>query len=169
MKIRKKYLIIGGVILLVGLLAGLGVTVASGPHSTWGCGFHSRFHSEDIADFISWKMDKRVEELNLNEGQMQEYEKIKGEVMVNITEAVEEKKEIHRIIHEEMSKDKPDMNAIANLVKERIKNMPDLIGKNLDLFLKFYGTLDEDQKARLIEKFRLRMGLAHESGTSLTM
>ncbi len=159
MKIRKKYLIIGGVILFVGILAGLGATVASGPHSAWGWGFHSRFHSEDIADFISWKMDKHVEELNLNEGQMQEYEKIRVEVMANIIEAVEEKKEIHRIIHEEMSKDKPDMNAMANLMKERMKNIPDLIGKNLDLFLKFYGTLDEEQKARVIEMFRWRMGL----------
>jgi len=159
MKKRKKYLIIGAVILSIGILASLGFTAACGPHGSWGKGFHSRFHSEDIADFISWKMDRHVKDLNLNETQRQEYENLKGEVKASIAEAIERRREFHRIMHEEINKQNPDLNNVANLAKERLQKMPDIIGKNLDLFMDFYNqVLTNEQRAKVIEMIRNRCG-----------
>jgi hypothetical protein len=158
MKRRKKYFIIGAVILSLAILGGLGVTMAYGPHGSWHKGFHHRFHSQDFTDFILWRMDRHAKELNLNETQMQEYEKIKGLIRANITAAIEEKKEFHKIMHEEINSSNPNINNVANLVKDQLKNMPNLIGKNLDLFVEFYNVLDENQKARVIEMIRWRMG-----------
>ena len=159
MKKRKKYFIIGAVIVSLGILASLGFTAACGPHGSWGKGFHSMFHSEDIADFISWKMDRHVKDLNLNETQSQEYEKIKDQVKASITEAIERRREFHRIMHEEINKENPDLNNVANLAKERLQKMPDIIGKNLDLFMDFYNqVLTDEQRVKVIEMIRDRCG-----------
>jgi Spy/CpxP family protein refolding chaperone len=159
MKKRKKYFIIGAVIVSLGILASLGFSAACGPHGSWGKGFHSRFHSEDIADFISWKMDRHVKDLNLDDTQKQEYEKIKDQVKASITEAIERRREFHRIMHEEINKENPDLNNVANLAKERLQKMPDIIGRNLDLFMNFYNQiLTDEQRAKVIEMIRDRCG-----------
>lgn len=159
MKKRKKYFIIGAVILSIGILASLGFTAACGPRGHWHKGFHSKFHSEDVADFILWKMDKHMKELNLNETQNQEYDRIKEQVKVSITEAIERRRQFHRMMHEEINKENPDLNNVANLAKERLQKMPDIIGKNLDLFMDFYNrVLTEEQRAKVIEMIRSRFG-----------
>jgi Spy/CpxP family protein refolding chaperone len=156
---RKKYFIIGAVILSIGILASLGFTAACGPHGSWGKGFHSRFHSEDIADFISWKIDRHVKDLNLDDTQKQEYEKIKDQVKGSMTEAIERRREFHGMMHEEINKENPDLNNVANLARERLQKMPDIIGKNLDLFMDFYNrVLTDEQRAKVIEMIRERCG-----------
>jgi len=159
MKKRKKYVVIGAVVLFLGIIASLGFTGACGPHGLWGKGFHSRFHSQDVADFILWKMDRHVKDLNFDDSQRQEYEKIKEQVKRNITEAMERRKEFHRFMHEEVNKENPDLNAVANFVKERLQKMPDMIGKHLDLFMDFYNrVLNDEQRAMVVEMIRNRFG-----------
>ena len=51
----------------------------------------------------------------------------------------------------------PDMQKVANLVKDRLTRMPDRIGTNLDQVVDFYNILNEEQKARVLEKMRERM------------
>jgi len=57
------------------------------------------------ADFILWKMDRHVKELNLSDDQKKDYEKSKEEIRAGIAEAIERKKDFHRIVHEEMDKE----------------------------------------------------------------
>jgi nitrous oxide reductase len=159
MKKRKKYIIIGAVVLFLGIIASLGFTGACGPHGAWGKGFHCRFHGQDVADFIFWKMDRHVKQLNLDDSQRQEYEKIKEQVKANITEAMQRRKKFHQIMHEEINKESPDLNSMAKLAKERLQKMPDMIGKNLDLFIDFYNrVLTNGQRAGVIEMIRERIG-----------
>jgi hypothetical protein len=159
MRKRKKYFIIGAVILSIGILASLGFTMACGPHGRWHKGYHHGFHSEDVADFISWKMDRHVKDLNLNETQKQEYENLKEQVTVSITEAMERRREFHRMMHEEINKESPNLNNVANLARERLQKMPDIIGKNLDLFMDFYNrVLTDEQRTKVIEMIRSRFG-----------
>lgn len=158
MKNRKRYIIIGAVILFIGILAALGVTAACGPHGHWHKGFHSRFHCGDVTDFVLWKMDRHVKDLNLNEDQRQEYDRVRGQIKTNITEAMEKRREFHGIVGAELSKENPDLKSLADLVKKRLEKMPSLIGEPLDLFVEFYNILDENQKAKVIERLRWRMG-----------
>ena len=159
MKKRKNFLIIGAVILSIGILASLGFTAACGPHGHWHRGFHSEFHSEDVADFVLWKMDKHVKELNLDDTQRQEYNRIKEQVKVSITEAIERRREFHRMMHEEINKENPNLNNVANLAKERLQKMPEIIGKNLDFFMDFYNrVLTDEQRTKMIEMIRSRFG-----------
>jgi hypothetical protein len=158
MKKRKKYIIIGAVILFIGILAVLGVNAACGPHGHWDKGFHPRFHCKDVTDFVLWKMDRHVKDLNLNEEQKQEYDRVRGQIKANIMEAMEKRREFHGIVETELSKENPDLKSLADLVKKRLDKMPGLIGKPLDLFLEFYNILDENQKAKVIERLRWRIG-----------
>jgi hypothetical protein len=110
-----------------------------------------------VADFILWKMDRHVKEMNLNDPQMEQYEEIKDQVKANITAAMERKREFHDIIHNEMGKENPNLNALAVEVKKRLETLPEVIGENIDLFLGLYNVLNPEQKAQLIEMFRHRM------------
>jgi hypothetical protein len=121
-------------------------------------GCHPGTHGEDIAEFILWKMDRHVKELNLTDTQKKEYAKSKEEIRAGITEAIERKKDFHRIVHEEMAKENPDIDALAGLMKARSQNIPDMVSKPIDLFVNFYNLLDENQKASVIEMLRARMG-----------
>jgi len=165
---RKKKTIIGFLILSLVVAVGIGAVTRCGPSGAWGRAFHPGFHrmgfhpgphGEDVADFILWKMDKHVKELNLNETQRQNYETAKGEIKTSVAEAMKRRMEFHDILRDEMSKENPDMNALASVVKEKVNHVPDMVSKHIDLFMGFYNTLDEDQKAQVIEMFRRRMDL----------
>jgi len=154
---RKKYILIAIVILSVAMLAGLGITAACCPRGHWHKGPHAGFHSEEVADFVSWKMDRHVKALNLDDSQSQEYEWLKGQIQESITEAMERRKDFHRMMHEEISRENPDLNAVANLAKDRLEKMPDMIGKNLDLLTDFYNrVLTDEQRAVVMEMIRDR-------------
>jgi hypothetical protein len=45
----------------------------------------------------------------------------------------------------------------VDLVKGRLRDMPDVVEKQLDYFVEFYNILDEGQKAELIEKIQKKM------------
>jgi hypothetical protein len=170
MSTRKK-VIIGALILSLAVVVGIGATIAHGPKGSWARGFPPGFHGmgchpgphgEDIADFITWKMDRHVKELNLNDAQKKEYEKSKEEIRAGIAQAIERKKDFHSIVHEEMDKENPDINALAGLMKERAQNIPDMVSKPIDLFVDFYNLLDKDQQAKVIEMFRARISFMQQ-------
>ncbi len=164
---KRKKTVIGALILSLAILVGIGATMAYGPRGSWARGFAPRFHGmachpgphgEDIADFILWKMDRHVKDLNLNEAQKGEYEKIKEEVRAGMADAIEKKQEFRGIVHAEMNKEHPDINALAVLMKDRAQRVPTMVAKPIDLFVDFYNLLNEAQKAQVIQMFRSRMG-----------
>ena len=164
---KRKKIITGVFILTLAVVVGIGATVAYGPKGSWARSFPPGFHGmgcnggphgEDIADFILWKMDRQVKELNLNDSQKKEYERSKEEIRAGIAAAVERKRDFRKMVHEEMDKEDPDINALAGLMKERAQHIPDMVSKPIDLFVNFYNLLDENQKAKVIEMFRARMG-----------
>ena len=166
MSTRKKS-VIGALILSLAVVVGIGATMAYGPKGSWASGFHPGFHGmgchtgphgQDVADFIIWKMDRHVKELNLNGTQIQEYEKTKEKIKASIADAMKGRRDFHEIVREEMDKENPDMNALASLIKERSQHLPDMVSKHIDLFLSFYNMLDDAQRAKVIELFRWRMG-----------
>jgi Spy/CpxP family protein refolding chaperone len=167
---KQKKMIIGTAILTLAVVVGIGATTVCGPKGSWARGFGPGFHGvgcppgphgEDLADFILWKMDRHVKALNLNDAQKKEYEKSKEEIRAGIAGAIERKKDFQRIVHEEMDKENPDINALAGLMKERAQHIPDMVSKPVDLFVNFYNLLDENQKAKVVEMFQTRMGSAH--------
>ena len=166
MKSRKKYFIIGAAILLIALLAGVSFIAACGPpgFSDMGphrmfCGedSHPRFFGKDFSEFILARVDSRVEDLDLSETQIEEYGEIRQKVKGKFVFAMEKRREFFRELRDEINEDNPNMDALAGRIKLHLGKMEDFMSGNLDLLMEFYNILDEDQKARVIEKMREKM------------
>ena len=166
MKFEKKHFIITAAILFLGIVTAFGLITACGfhgfrdmgPHPMFcGKGSHPKFFGKKISEHVLSRMDSKVEDLNLSENQKKEYEEIRLEVKEKLTEAMENRKENFRQLQNEINKDKPDINAMAEAAKKQFNKMPVFMADNLDLFIKFYNILDEDQKTKVIETMRKKM------------
>ena len=157
MKTKKKYFIIGGIVLFAILLTGFGLVAAWGPCGGFDRGFHSGFHNKDFSEFILWRLDKRVEELDLSEAQKGKYEEIKGKIETQLNEGMDDRKRLMKELQIEINKENPDVKVLAESIKKRIKRISAFMEGNLDLFVEFYENLDEEQKDRIIATIREKM------------
>ena len=157
MKTRKRYFVVGGIFLIVMLLAGFGLVAACGPCSGFEGGFHPGLHQKHFLDFVLWRLDKGVEELNLSEAQKKRYEELKGEIKTRLKERLDERKRWREELQTEMSKENPDVRALSESVKQRIERLSGFMEGNLALLVEFYETLDQQQKGKVLAMVRKRM------------
>ena len=160
MKFGKKHFVITVAILFLGIVVACGFHGYRdmGPHPMFcGKGSHPKFFGKKFSEHVLLRMDSKVEDLNLSENQKKEYEEIRLEVKEKLTEAMEKRKENFIQLQNEISKDKPDINTMAEAAKKQFNKMPVFMADNLDLFIKFYNILDEDQKTKVIETMRKKM------------
>jgi len=154
---RKKYFFAGGIALFIMFFAGFGLLAGCGPCRGFHRGFHPGFHNKDLSEFILWRLDKRVEELNLSEAQKQKYEEIKGKLETRLKEHGDSRKRLIEEVQTEMNKEDPDMKALSESIKKRIKRFSGFMEGNLDLFVEFYENLDKEQKNKIIATIRKKM------------
>ncbi len=154
---RKKYFIVGGIVLAIVLVMGLELVAARGPCRGFRGGFHPGFHPKDISEFIFWRMDKGVEGLNLSEAQKVKYEEMKGKLERRFKEHRDGRKRWMEELQTAMSKEDPDASALAESVKKGIERFSGFMEGNVDLFAEFYGTLDQEQKEKIMAAIREKM------------
>ena len=56
-----------------------------------------------------------------------------------------------------MNKEDPDVKALSESVKKRIERFSGFMEGNLDLFVEFYETLDQEQKEKIMVTIRKKM------------
>jgi Spy/CpxP family protein refolding chaperone len=154
---RKKYFVIGSIVLLIVLFAGFGLVEAWGPCRGFHRGFHPGFHHKDISEFILWRLDKGVKGLNLSEPQKGKYEEMKGKLEERFKEHRDDRKRWREELQTAMEKEDPDVKALSESIKKRIKRFSGFMEGNLDLVVEFYETLDQEQKEKIMAKIRERM------------
>ena len=167
MKIRKKYMIIGAIVVSVMLITGFGLVVADGPGRFWGeesyhrshgGPFHHRFHGEGMAAHLFSRMDSRMAFLEPDETQKEKVEEIKAKIKTRLREGMADRNALMTELRAELNGENPDVNNVSDIIKKRIREMSSFMEENIDLFVEFYNMLDEDQKGQLIERFREKMG-----------
>ena len=158
---RKKYFILGSIVLFIMLFAGFGLVTACGPCRGFHRGFHPGFHNKDFSKFILWRLDKRVEELNLSEAQKQKYEEIKGKLETRLKEHMDDRKRLMEELQTAINKEEPSVKVLSESIKKRIKRFPGFMEGNLDLFIEFYETLDKEQKDKVMATIRKKMKRCH--------
>lgn len=164
MKTRNRFYIIGGSILLIMLITGFGLVAAL--ENSWGgfhprMGFHRGFDHKDIGEFILWRLDKQMKELNLSEGQQDKYNQIRSNIEKHLIEGMDDRKVMMDTFHGEMSKDDPNVRLLVDMMKKKIDEVSGLMGENLDLVVGFYESLDVDQKNKILNEIRDRMDAHH--------
>ena len=160
MKTRKRVYIIGGSILLTILIFGFGLGAAL--ENSWGGfrhgkGFHRGFGHKDVGEFVLWRLDKQIKELNPTEGQQDKYNQIRSNIEKHLTEGMDDHKVMRDTFHGEMSKDDPDVRLLMDMMKTKINEVSGLMGENLDIVVGFYESLDSDQKNKILNEIRDRM------------
>jgi hypothetical protein len=150
---RKKVFIAGGIVLLIVLLMGFGRVAARGPCR----GFHPGFHHKDVSEFILWRLDKGVEGLNLSEPQKGKYEEMKGKLEGRFKEHREDRKRWMEELQRSINKEDPDVRVLSESVKKGMKGFSGFMEGNVDLFVEFYETLDQEQKEKIMAKIRKKM------------
>lgn len=154
---RRKYFIVGSIVLLIMLFTGFGLVAARGPCRGFHGGFHPRLHHKDVSEFILWRLDKGVEELNLSEPQKGKYEEMKGKLEEWFKEHREDRKRWREELQAAMNKEAPDVKALSESVKNRIKHFSGFMEENVDLFVEFYEILDHEQKEKIMATIREKM------------
>jgi Spy/CpxP family protein refolding chaperone len=151
---RKKVFIIGSIVLFVMLFTAFGLVAARGPCRGFDGGFHAGHHQNDFSEFILWRLDKRVEELNLSEAQKAKYEEMKGKLETRFKEHGEERKRWMEELQTAMNKQDPDVKVLSESVKNRIERFSGFMEGNVDLFVEFYENLDQEQKEKIMATIR---------------
>jgi protein CpxP len=154
---RKKYFVVGGVVLFIMFFAGFGLVTACGPCRGFHRGFHPGFHNKDFSEFILWRLDKRVEGLNLSEAQKEKYKEIKEKLETRFKEHRDDRKRFMEELQTAMNKEYPDIKVLSESIKKRIKRFSGFMEGNLDLFVEFYENLDKDQKDKMMATIRKKM------------
>ena len=163
MKIRKKHVVIGLIVIFITLFIGFGLMAIG--EARRGCNrhfpmhFHGRGHHfgyfdkgspEHILSFI----DNRIQSLDLNETQERKYEEIRAKIKNRFNEHMKDRKAFADRLREEVNRDNPDIDLIADLVKKRIQTMSSSMDEGLKYFVEFYKQLDDNQRRLIIERFR---------------
>lgn len=167
---KKRYVVIGGVVILFMIIAGYGFVSAWGPcgggdkgfkHDLHKRVFHSDSHGRDFVEFFIWRLDKRVKELNLTDAQQEKYNKIRSMIETHMTEGIVERKKMMEEIHGEILKEDPDVRFITESLKNKVNEVSGFIEDTLDLITDFYKTLDMDQRDKILAPMRERIGYHH--------
>jgi Spy/CpxP family protein refolding chaperone len=154
---RKKYFVVGGIVLLIVVFTGFGLVAARGPCRGFHRGFHPGFHHKDVSEFVLWRLDKGVEELDLSEAQKGKYEEMKGKLQTRFKEHREDRKRFIEELQTAMNKEGPDVRVLSESLKTRMERFSDFMQGNLDLFVEFYEILDQGQKEKIMSTVRERM------------
>jgi len=163
MKIQKKHVVIGLIVLFITLFMGFGIMaigkVRGGcdrhfPTGFHGRGFHTRHLDKDSPERMLSFLDKRIEFLDLNETQDRKYKQIRSKIKDHFNKHMEDRKASEEQLQKEIHRENPDINLIADLIKKRIQGMSSSMEEGLKYFAEFYKQLDENQKKLIIERFR---------------
>jgi len=166
MKIRKRFMVIGGVILLV-ILSGFGVFAAWGLAGWPGCspsfgpfgrGFHhGSWDRGEMIEFAFWRLDNRIQDLNLTPIQKEKYDELRKSMKGHFSGANEERVRLRKVFLEEMAKEVPDVVSLTKIMKKKIQDISGIMQTDLDLIAVFYGSLDNAQKQKVMSAIRERM------------
>jgi hypothetical protein len=158
MKKRNKIFFGSGAVLLAILLVGIGISVACGPRVHSGRCFGPPFH-DDFAEFMLWRMDRKVQKLDLKNEQKEKYNELRSKIEAQLSDGLEDRRRMREGFSLEIRKEDPDVKAMAETIKEKISKISSFMKENIDLFVEFYETLDDDQKDKVLEMIRERTRL----------
>jgi hypothetical protein len=160
---RRNVIIVGsvaGAVLLAAVLVGsVGARAWGSGRGFHGCGWgHPGFGGgKGVAEFVVWRMDKAVKDLNLTPVQKEKYDKLRSGITSHMAEAAKEHWALREEVHGEMAKDVPDIAVVAPKLKKAINDISMDLQGNIDLVTAFYGSLNDTQKKKLVADIHDRM------------
>ena len=167
MKTKKRFLVVGGILLGV-------VLVGAAFVEAWGQGLpffprgpQGSFHPgpgfrREMGEFMLYRLDEKVNQLDLTVDQKSKYDEFHGAIKTELSQAEENHDAMREALRKEMAKEIPDVSAITEKIKSTMQGGFASAQKDLDLFSTFYQSLNDNQKKQLVSEIKRRM--AHDAG-----
>jgi Spy/CpxP family protein refolding chaperone len=137
----KKLLVIGIPVGIVALLL-----------TTFAFGFGRHRHHGMMKDFMLYRIDKLADDLDLNAAQKAKWDLFKQDLVTNIDQRKDKRKEIHEIAQQELEKSNPDFTKITPMVHDQIDSTAqfahDLVNRVNELLV----DLSPEQKRKLSQR-----------------
>lgn len=131
-------------ILAVFLFATVGFSQGRGHHG------HRGPHGM-MKDFMLFKLDRLSKELNLNPSQQAKWDAFANDLEANMEERFSKRRDVHRQIHEELTKEDPDVNKVKALIHSQIDEHARTAHSMADRVLELYSDLNPEQKKLVSE------------------
>ena len=112
---------------------------------------------DQFAECVLARIDGRVADLQLTEQQNTHYQELRLRLKGRMEAQFNEQRALKEQIRAEVNRDKPNPQVVNDLVKRRIRMLSQGLEEGSDLFAEFYGLLDENQKGKVLARFRERM------------
>ncbi len=103
------------------------------------------------------RFNRITEELNLTEDQQAQLKKMQERRKAERAKHREERSALMDKVQAKLNADNPDPEEILDLVKNTTKDWPNPHIKRLERFTELYKILDDDQKAKALEKMQKRI------------
>jgi Spy/CpxP family protein refolding chaperone len=140
-------------VLMITIPLGLVVLLVGG-HFAYSRGFRGH-HGEWAKDFLFYKLDQVSKELNLDSAQQAQMDTLKQDLSTMMEQRRAKRQEVHKLVHDELKKDNPDIRKVQPLIDQQIDDMAQnahqLVGRISD----FYSQLKPEQKkalSRIVEE-----------------
>ncbi|MBN1101958.1 MAG: hypothetical protein JXL84_00945 [Deltaproteobacteria bacterium] len=166
MKTRKGIKVFGVVLLGVSCFLLVGKLGGCRPPGFSGGGFCPVFREDacppvfrgkGFADHVLNRFDRQAEELNLSGEQRKSYEEIHARLKENLEQGHARRQGLFNQVRSELAKEKPDIDRVSGIIKNTMQEIPEHMGRDLDLFVSFYKILDDNQQRQVVETLQKRM------------
>jgi Spy/CpxP family protein refolding chaperone len=144
----KKMLTVGSAILAVVLLSGF---AWRGGHGGWGR------DPERVKQFITWRLDDKLEDLDASEAQKKSIHAIKDRLFEDGKGLMQDQQTARAEAFTQLSSDAPDAAKLHALVDARIEAMRAFAHKATDAALEAHKVLTPEQRKALAIEYRERM------------
>jgi Spy/CpxP family protein refolding chaperone len=144
----KKILTVGSAILAVVLLSGFGWR---GGHGGWGR------DPERMKQFVTWRLDDKLEDLKATEAQKKSIHGIKDRLFEDGKQVMAGQQAAREEAFTQLSSERPDAAKLHALVDERFEAMRALAHKATDAALEAHKVLTPEQRKALADEYRERM------------
>ena len=150
MKLKRHHLLGFGVVIILAVSVGFGLSC----HPRFHRFPHKGPHSQKFAQRLLNRMDKKVDLLDLSPGQKETYDRIREKVKKDVLAMSEERRAFFRTVKTEINLDNPNMERLSELTRKHLHRLPVTIEKYLDYFLEFYQVLNEKQQDQILSEMR---------------
>ncbi|XXF76684.1 periplasmic heavy metal sensor [Myxococcaceae bacterium GXIMD 01537] len=145
---NKKLLVAASAVLGVVLLSGF----AGRGHHGWG-----RHDPARIKQFVTWKVDDRLEDLDATDAQKKAIHSIKDRLLDDGQRLMQEQQGARAAVVEQLRTDKPDAKALHAMVDARIDALRAFAHQATDAALEAHQVLTPEQRKVLADEFQERM------------
>ncbi|MDM8522037.1 Spy/CpxP family protein refolding chaperone [Desulfococcaceae bacterium HSG8] len=142
----------------VALMLVIGGAVVIGAHTDgFSCGAFRGHHGGKFHENFLAHIDERVEAFNLSESQTEGYKAIREKISSEMASHAEKRKQFISDISGELDQDSPNGEKIAEMLRQKANEVPEMASVHIGYILEFYNLLDDEQKQQVTEKIRERL------------